>query len=137
VKTSIEVLGFSIAEVELHCSQIQSVLSTNLLSDEYLERWKDGSPITFGHCYAATEALWYLWGRKNHFFPNRVKWTDKNGLENVHWYLRRKSDGEIVDPTMMQFEEYPPYRLGKPIIFPSFPKKSKRCKEILRRIKAL
>ncbi len=73
MKTSKQVLGYSIAELDKVAGKIISVLSPNLLNKEWRERaeiLKNTRP-TFGHCYHATEALWYLWGKKKGFKPMR------------------------------------------------------------------
>ncbi len=55
----------------------------------------------------------------------------------VHWFLKHPKTGEIVDPTLTQFEEYPPYNIAKGAIFASYPRMGNAAKEIIRRIKAL
>jgi hypothetical protein len=121
--------------------KIYSVLSPSLLVDKWKERAlfdylpTDQWPVhpTYGHCYGATEAFYYLWGKKHGFFPH---WVET--FEGHHWFLENRKTGEIIDITGAQFVNGPPaYEKGHPCIFPSYPRKSNRCKEILRRIKAL
>ena len=90
--------------------QIKKVLSPDLLKKKYIKD-NEGNP-TFGHCYAASEALYHLLGgREAGFKPVRAK--DPNGI--THWWIQGPS-GEIYDPTAEQYTsqgDEPPYGKGK------------------------
>ncbi len=85
---------FSIEEIK---EGIIKSLDDSLLKPE----WKKVSPrnnVT-GHCYAASEALFYMTGADKKWTPQVGK--DENG--GTHWWLLSKQDGKIVDPTSEQF----------------------------------
>ena len=64
---------------------IQSVLSPSLLKEPYRlnEESEYYAVITCGHCYAATEAAYYLSAKDEGFVPNCAK----PGDESSHWWL--------------------------------------------------
>lgn len=115
---------FSIEEIK---EGIVKSLDDSLLKPE----WKKVSPrnnVT-GHCYAASEALFYMTGADKKWIPQVGK--DENG--GTHWWLLSKQDGKIVDPTSEQFTEFgkePPYENGKGC---GFQQQSDRCKTIMKR----
>jgi hypothetical protein len=90
--------------------KIVNVLSPDLLKKDYREANKTNS--TYGHCYAASEALYHmLGGAASGLRPARGQ--DSNGV--VHWWLKSK-DGRIIDPTATQYTSIglnPPYAAGK------------------------
>jgi hypothetical protein len=119
--------------------KVKSVLSPSLLTPEWREKVKPGDDPFKGFCYVVTEAVWYLWGKEHGLKPQRVVFEG-----NAHWYLEDPYTEEIIDPTASQFggrEAYycedVPYADGKGAMFPSYPRKSNRCKELIRRIEAL
>ena len=78
---------------------IQESLSDDLLKKEYRKSQKN---FLWGHCYIATEALYYLLGEDNvNYTPSTIK---VDGI--THWFLKNKNTGEIIDPTKDQFD-YP------------------------------
>ena len=115
---------FSIEEIK---EGIIKSLDDSLLKPE----WKKVSPrnnVT-GHCYAASEALFYMTGADKKWTPQVGK--DENG--GTHWWLLSKEDGKIVDPTSTQFTDFgkePPYKNGKGC---GFQQQSDRCKTIMKR----
>lgn len=64
-----------------------------------------GNPNPYaGHCYVATEALYYLLGGEEEgWHPMFIKHE-----EEPHWFLQN-DDGTIIDPTAEQFETPVPY----------------------------
>jgi hypothetical protein len=119
--------------------KIELVLSPSLLTPEWRKKIRPGDDFLKGFCYVVTEAVWYLWGKRNGFKPRRVIFEG-----NAHWYLKDPYTEQILDPTASQFggrEAYfckdVPYANGKGAMFPSYPHKSNRCKELIRRIEVL
>lgn len=77
--------------------KIRSVLTDDLLKPE----WRDmpgRRSNTAGHCYVATEAMYYaLGGKKSGFIPQSGRCPG-----GVHWWLE-DADGTVVDITWDQF----------------------------------
>jgi hypothetical protein len=112
---------------------IQKVLTPDLLKPEYVKR-NEGNPM-YGHCYAATEALYHLLGGKESgWHPCWGK--DAEGV--THWWLRN-AEGEILDPTVEQYisvGKKPPYGEGRRGPFLT-QRPSKRANEIISRVERL
>ncbi len=115
---------FSIEEIK---EAIMKSLDDSLLKPG----WKKVSPrnnVT-GHCYAASEALFYLTGGSEKWTPQVGK--DEN--DGTHWWLLSKENGKIEDVTASQFTDFgkePPYENGKGC---GFQQQSDRCKVIMKR----
>lgn len=78
---------------------IQKSLSDDLLRDEHKKTKRN---FLSGHCYVATEALYYLLGEDNiNYMPSTLR---IGGV--THWFLKNKKTGDVVDPTKDQFN-YP------------------------------
>jgi hypothetical protein len=92
--------------------QIKSVLTPDLLKREY-RSINEKNPM-YGHCYAATEALYHLIkdsGQWSNYKPHRCK--DDKGV--THWWLQ-DSENNILDPTKEQYFSVgrtPPYANGR------------------------
>lgn len=92
--------------------RIKRVLTPDLLKPAYRHMHDPKNP-TAGHCYIAAEALYHMLGGA------KAGWVPMNAREPdgmTHWWLRRRSDGRIADPTADQYltvGEKPPYHLGK------------------------
>lgn len=74
-------------------------LNDDLLKKKY--RGIKNRNIYSGHCYVATEALYYLINddeRKN-YIPSTIKINDI-----THWFLINKKTNEIIDITKKQFD---------------------------------
>ena len=84
---------------------VQAVLSDNLVKSTYRVDWSDRHarkyPRFEGHCYAATEAYWYLRGGDASGLQPRQR-TDEDGWS--HRWLET-ADGQIVDLTIADGEE--------------------------------
>ena len=122
---------FSLRDPQALSSKVTSVLSPDLLKKEYQEANKTNS--TYGHCYAASEALYHLLGAAQSAYTP-VSGRDKNGV--VHWWLRNKDTKEILDPTSAQYtsvNEQPPYEAGVARGFLT-KEPSKRAQEIINRV---
>jgi hypothetical protein len=112
---------------------VRSVLTRDLLQPKYA-RWHSNSNPLWGHCYAASEALWYLLGDQRDWTPHVARDEDV-----THWWLRHRHSGEILDPTAEQYTNHgvcPPYNEGRGCGFLT-PQPSKRAREIINRVHAL
>jgi len=83
---------------------IQEKLSPDLLSPEWRDR---ATSAPSGHCYVASEALYYLLGGQKS--PWRPLVARQGGT--THWWLAGP-DG-VLDPTAAQFESGFDYSLGR------------------------
>jgi hypothetical protein len=120
---------------------IMNKIRSHLTDDLLLPKYRNDRHIilshTTGHCYVATEALYYLLTPKQQekFKPTYLK---INGI--THWFLREvgvKKDNielTILDPTADQFTGQLPYELGKRAGFLT-KTPSKRTLTLLSRIK--
>jgi len=63
-----------------------------------------------GHCYIATEALYYLIpsNERSYFKPCCISL----GASMTHWFLKDRCSSEVLDPTASQFSEVPDYSRG-------------------------
>lgn len=119
--------------------KIQSVLTPDLLKGMWNKEFDN--PLA-GHCYAATEALYWILGGPQSDYKTYVlshlTWPEGLDEGETHWFLRN-SKGEILDPTAGQFEDVEiDYNKGKYNSMMNYPKGgSKRAKEIIRRINLL
>lgn len=107
-----------------------SILTLDLLKPLWKKINLESGINTTGHCYAASEAIYHLLGGKDVFTPQMNK--DDNG--NSHWWLLRKSDNLIIDPTASQFTKkgiQPPYEGAKGC---GFMQQSNRSKVIIERL---
>jgi len=114
--------------------QVESVLSPDLLQKKYREANKK-NPM-FGHCYAASEALFHLLGGVDSSWrPMRAK--DEAGI--VHWWLVNEDDARL-DVTAAQYTSLgksPPYDSGvRGAFLTGYAKPSKRAVAIIDRVKA-
>lgn len=114
-------------------ANIQMALTPDLLKLPYRE--ENAHNPMFGHCYVATEALFYLLPMRENYCPCRGR--DDRGI--VHWWLVNKATGEIHDVTGDQYfskDLEPPYirgvRGGFLTIGPS-----KRCQVVLERVRKI
>lgn len=80
------------------------------LSDELRKApWRGSENKVAGHCYVASEALWHMEGGiDSGLVPQVVKHEGA-----THWFLRRRSDGAIIDLTASQFETPVPYERAR------------------------
>jgi hypothetical protein len=97
-------------------SMIISKIRKNLTPDLLKGRWEtspdDG---VSGHCYVATEALYWLVGKQLGFKPYVLSHSTCPELLDegeTHWFLMK--DDMVLDATADQFKGRIPYVLGKP-----------------------
>ena len=95
-----------------HIDRVVAAVTENLTPDLLQPRYRKlaaGKHPTFGHCYAASEAVWYLLGGKeSDYTPNVVRVPG-----GTHWYLKHKTKESVyLDPTAEQFAEPVPYENG-------------------------
>lgn len=90
---------------------VQDYLRGNdrLRSDEF-----DGADGLTGHCYVASEALFHLTGGYDQWYVCRLTVDTTHHERDVparvtHWFLEDRETGEIVDPTVEQFDFTPEY----------------------------
>jgi hypothetical protein len=104
-------------------------LTDDLLTPKYRKLKKKGNvPDTFGHCYVASEAAYYLLGGKEEGW----KPMHMNHLGASHWFLQHKS-GYILDLTYNQFKSPLDYSSARGTGFLT-KEPSKRAKKLLVRI---
>lgn len=109
--------------------KIKEHLTSDLLRPKYRKRVIDGAHFTTGHCYVASEAFHHLTGSE------MSQWKPCSVLHEgeVHWYLKNKLTGEIMDITSDQFNTPVPYQNGRYRAFlTKFP--SHRCQILMGRI---
>lgn len=100
---------------------VRASLSDELLKP-YWRSYKQTAAFqahTTGHCFHASEALYWLLGGKAagwvscRLTPDSAKPADK------HWYIRHRETGLILDPTADQFEHELDYAAGTGCGFPT------------------
>jgi len=109
---------------------ITDQLTDDLLRPKYRKIKKAVAvPNTFGHCYVASEAAYYLLGGKESGWkPMHMK-----QLGASHWFLKHES-GFILDLTRSQFKSPIDYSKARGAAFLT-KQPSKRAKKLLIRIK--
>lgn len=91
---------------------ITSHLTDDLLKPSYLKNKSHMSHQTEGHCYHASECLYFLTGAKETWKPMGAK----DSFGGSHWWLESKLDKSIKDLTKNQYIHkgiMPPYGNGK------------------------
>lgn len=116
-----------IEEVVKLLSEDNKILTNELLKKEWKKKIKEDSHFTTGHCYAACEAIYYMYGGNNFLTPQVIKFD--NG--DTHWFLKNKFSNEIYDPTAQQFKEKINYESAKGC---GFQQQSFRSLEIMKRL---
>lgn len=121
------------AKLDRLVQRIQAALDPSLLKPQWRQKVADDPTLhcTTGHCYAASEALWYALGGMD------GPWRPMTGKdeEGTHWWLVNTETGETVDVTAEQYTsrgKEPPYHTGKRIGFLT-KNPSKRAQAILRK----
>jgi hypothetical protein len=104
-------------------------LTDDLLTPKYRRMKKDNNlPNTFGHCYVASEAAYYLLGGKEEGW----KPMHMTHLGASHWFLKHES-GFILDLTYNQFKSPLDYSKARGSGFLT-KEPSKRAKKLLMKI---
>jgi hypothetical protein len=109
---------------------IRSALTPDLLKPSYRALQDAGAHPMTGHCFVASEALFYIMGGKGSGFVPHVGHV--NG--GTHWWVVGP-DGRVWDPTLDQFDAPVEYEKGRGTGF-GVPGAgpSKRAQELLRRV---
>lgn len=108
--------------------KVKSALTPDLLKPKWRLVAKDKGTPYCGHCYHATEALyWLMGGRDSDYRPYHVQHEG-----DTHWFLK-SSSGDVLDPTVEQFQTIPPYSKGRCCGFLT-KNPSKRAQEVMRRV---
>jgi hypothetical protein len=89
----------------------------------------DNATASWGCCYAAVEALWYLGAAEAGYVPAYLACGDMDSIFCSHWILIR-ADGRVLDPTADQFLYRPDYRHPVRCGFQT-KKPSKRAKKLI------
>ena len=111
----------------------KSILTLDLLKPEWKKINLESRIHTTGHCYAASEALYYLFGAKSRFKPMQAK--SETGVS--HWFLFDKVNNEIIDPTKSQFKEIELNYIYKNAKGRGFMQQSDRSKKIIKKIEEI
>jgi len=107
---------------------VRAGLTDDLLKPEY--RKQRNRPATAGHCYVASETLWWLLGGKSKgWHPYRI-----NHEYQSHWYIAR--GWTVLDPTLDQYVTPVPYWRGKRSAFLTPQKPSQRAVVLMSRTSA-
>ncbi len=96
--------------VELLKQKIQDALTPDLLTKKY-RKINETNPL-YGHCYHATQAMYYLLD-----CDTLISYSGKDWRGEDHWWLTNSEDGYIIDVTADQYYsigEKPPHDVGKP-----------------------
>lgn len=83
--------------------RIRAALGSHLLKGKYKKLRPADAPASWGTCYPASEALFFLWGRDAGFTPMRVPYNVSCGVAGQHWFLEHRPSGFQVDITADQF----------------------------------
>jgi hypothetical protein len=103
------------------------IIPLEVFTDDLRKKEYRGHPNPlYGHCYVACEVFFHLFHGR--FIPCFIR---HEGLP--HWFLRERSDGTVLDPTVSQFEKVPDYSLGVGKGFLT-KKPSKRAQIVLNRL---
>jgi len=123
-----------ILSISTTISEIRKNLTPDLLKGRWETSPDDG---VSGHCYVATEALYWMMGKGMGFKPHVVGHKEcpellKEG--ETHWFLMK--DDMVLDVTADQFKGRIPYVLGKPNGMMNHPEGgSKRAQVLIKKVK--
>ena len=114
-------------------SEIRKNLTPDLLKGHWETSPDDG---VSGHCYVATEALYWIVGKQMGFRPHVVghkECPELLGEGETHWFLMK--DDMVLDVTADQFNGRIPYVLGKPNGMMNHPEGgSKRAQVLIKKV---
>lgn len=82
-----------------------------------------------GNCYVTSEALFYLLGGRVHGWQ-AMRMRHEG---DIHWFIRNKNTGQIVDATAVQFVHPPDYTKARATGFLT-PYASKRARSLMKRL---
>jgi hypothetical protein len=119
----------------MNWSQFRQLIIENLSDDlldkkrQMVRRNNPNLPATYGHCYVASEAAYYMMGGKEEGWkPQHI-----HHMRQSHWFLKHET-GFILDITRDQFSTPIDYSEAKGIGFLT-QQPSKRAKKLLNRIR--
>lgn len=72
-------------------------LGNSMLKKPYKDLWTEDNP-TFGYCYIVSEAIYHYGGGEYESYSHN--YGEGYG---VHWFLKDKDSGEVIDFTANQF----------------------------------
>ncbi len=123
------------AKPRTHIDRVVAAVTDSLTPELLQPRYRklaEGKHKTFGHCYAGSEAVWYLLdGKEGEWAPQVVRVQG-----GTHWYLKHKTNGKVLDPTAQQFPDPVPYENGNRCPFLTG-KPSKRAAILIERANSL
>jgi len=123
-----------ILSISTTISEIRKNLTPDLLKGRWETSPDDG---VSGHCYVATEALYWIVGKQMGFRPYVIGHAEcpellKEG--ETHWFLM-KDNQVVLDVTADQFKASIPYAKGKPNGMMNHPEGgSKRARVLIKKI---
>lgn len=122
----------------LSISSAIAEIRENLTPDLLNSQWKHSADGVTGHCYVATEALYWLLGKELGFKPHVLSHSICPELLDegeTHWFLMKDND-IILDVTADQFKGANiPYHKGKPNGMMNHPEGgSQRAQILIKRI---
>ena len=121
----------------LSISLVISKIRKNLTPDLLKGRWETSADdgVT-GHCYVATEALFWIVGKDMGYKPHVIGHAECPELladGETHWFLMK--DQVVLDVTADQFKGRIPYERGKPNGMMNHPEGgSKRAQVLIKKI---
>lgn len=117
------------AQVKKLAAAVIASLTPELVRKEFLFLQKKHR--LGGHCYLATEAMYYLLGGKSSgYMPASIV---HEGVK--HYYLKHRDSGEVLDLTATQFRTAIPYEKGRGSVYRQS-KPSNRTAILLERVNA-
>src|SRR5271157_655002 len=100
-------------------AKIRAALGPHLVKGKYRKHIPKNAPKSWGCCYIANEALFFLWGKANGYTPMRVPCKLGRKETGMHWFLEHRASGLQVDITADQFKpnRIPDYEAATPCGF--------------------
>lgn len=113
-----------------HIRKLTTAVQQALTDDLRKPQYRGRENCLAGHCYVASEALyWLLGGPQSGWVPQNIQHEG-----GPHWYLKHKISGAVLDPTASQFKTPVPYESGRGKGFLT-KQPSKRTQVVLDRVK--
>lgn len=80
------------------------LIKKNLSDDLRKPKYRGESNQLKGHCYVASEAFYHLCNNSSEWKPGTLRHEG-----DIHWLLKHRKTGEVVDITATQFTRLPDY----------------------------
>lgn len=117
------------ARVQKLSAAVIANLTPDLVKDEF--KFLQRKSLLGGHCYVASEAMYYLLGARNsEYMPASIV---HEGVK--HYYLKHRVTGAALDLTAAQFATPVPYEKGRGMAYRQS-KASKRAAIVIERVNA-